>query len=86
MSSPADASADTPLLIADDPVLDMLNTVANVNGQTHDFWQNDADVSDWLVRAGWLAEPVASRYPPGVLLAVARHLRGVIRSLVEARK
>ena len=69
------AATDAPLLIADDPVLDMLNTVANVNGQPLDFWQSDVDVSDWLVRAGWLAEPVAGRYPPGVLLAVARHLR-----------
>ena len=86
MSSTASATADAPLLIADDPVLDMLNTVANVNGQPHDFWQNDVDVSDRLVRAGWLAEPVAGRYPPGVLLAVARHLREVIRALVEARK
>jgi predicted RNA-binding Zn ribbon-like protein len=67
-------------------VLDMLNTVANVDGQSHDFWQSDADVSDWLVRAGWLAGPLAGRYPAGVLLAVARHLREAIRTLVEARK
>ncbi len=74
------------MLIADHPVLDMLNTVANVDGQQHDFWQTDEDVSDWLVRAGWLTEPLAGGYPPGVLLAVARHLREVIRTLVEARK
>ncbi|GAQ26715.1 hypothetical protein SAMD00023378_0398 [Ralstonia sp. NT80] len=74
------------MLIADHPVLDMLNTIANVDGQPHDFWQTDEDVSDWLVRAGWLTEPLAGGYPPGVLLAVARHLREVIRTLVEARK
>ncbi|CAJ0786032.1 hypothetical protein LMG7141_01729 [Ralstonia condita] len=83
---PATASREIPPLIADHPVLDMLNTVANANGQPHDCWQTDADVSDWLIRAGWLAEPLAGRYPPGVLLAVARHLREVTRMLVEARK
>lgn len=86
MPAPITAATDAPLLIADHPVLDMLNTVANVNGQPHDFWQSDDDVSTWLVRAGWLTEPLAGRYPPGVLLAVARHLREVIRALVVARK
>lgn len=78
--------ADTPPLIADDAVLDMLNTVDHVQGRPHDFWQSDDDVSDWLVRAGWWAEAFAGQSPPGVLLAVARHLREVIRQLVEARK
>ena len=86
MPQPAAVSPDSPALIADHPVLDMLNTIANVDGQPHDFWQTDEDVSDWLVRAGWLTEPLAGGYPPGVLLAVARHLREVIRTLVEARK
>lgn len=83
---PTPAAPNAPMLIADDPVLDMLNTAANVNGQPHDFWQTDNDVSDWLARAGWTAAPLAGRYPPGVLLAVARHLREVIRVLVAARK
>ena len=86
MPQPAAVSPDSPALIADHPVLDMLNTIANVDGQPHDFWQTDEDVSDWLVRAGWLTEPLAGGYPPGVLLAVARHLREVSRTLVEARK
>ena len=64
----------------------MLNTVGNMDGQSCDLWQTDEDVSDWLIRAGWLAQPLAGRYPPSVLLAVARHLREVIRVLVEARK
>ncbi|MCO5400403.1 CGNR zinc finger domain-containing protein [Ralstonia sp. 21MJYT02-11] len=64
----------------------MLNTMARVNGQMLDFWQADEDVSDWLVHTGWLSEPLAGRYPVGALLAVARHLREVIRVLVEARK
>lgn len=86
MPTLAATAPDAPLLIADDPVLDMLNTAANVNGQPHDCWQTDDDVSSWLVHAGWLAEPLAGRYPAGVLLAVARHLREVIRVLVKARK
>ena len=53
------------MLIADHPVLDMLNTIANVDGQPHDFWQTDEDVSDWLVRAGWLTEPLADSDAPG---------------------
>lgn len=77
---------EAPPLIADDAVLDMLNTVDRTPGQQHDFWQSDDDVSDWLMRAGWSAEPLPGRYPPGALLAVARHLREVIRQLVEARK
>ena len=75
-----------PASIADHPVLDMLNTVANVNGQPHDFWQADEDVSAWLMQAGWVDETLAGRYPPGALLAVARHLREVIRTLVQTRK
>ncbi len=80
------SSPDTSALIADHPVLDMLNTGATANGEPHDTWQTDQDVSDWLIRTGWLAQPLAGRYPAGVLLAVARHLREVIRVLVEARK
>lgn len=86
MSSTASATIDALLLIADDPVPDILNTVANVNGQPYDFWQNNVDVSDWLVRAGWLAEPVVGRYSPDMLLAAAQHLCEVIRALVEACK
>jgi len=48
MPQPAAVSPDSPALIADHPVLDMLNTIANVDGQPHDFWQTDEDVSDWL--------------------------------------
>ena len=64
----------------------MLNTVDSMDGQSCDLWQTDGDVSNWLMHAGWLTQPLVGRYPPGVLLAVARHLREVIRVLVEARK
>ncbi len=84
-TTPTPAS-NMPASIADHPVLDMVNTMANVNGQRHDFWQTDEDVSAWLMHAGWVDGPLAGHYPPGALLAVARHLREVIRTLVQARK
>ncbi len=84
-TTPAPVS-EMPTSIADHPVLDMLNTVTSVDGRPHDVWQTDQDVSAWLVHAGWVDEPLAGRYPPGALLAVARHLREVIRTLVRARK
>ncbi|CAH0447139.1 hypothetical protein LMG10661_03203 [Ralstonia syzygii subsp. syzygii] len=84
-ATPTPAS-NMPASIADHPVLDMLSTVANVNGQLHDAWQTDEDVSAWLLRAGGADGPLAGRYPPGASLAVARHLREVIRTLVRSRK
>lgn len=38
------------------------------------------------MRADWLAGPVAGHYPPGVLLAMAQHLREVIHALMGAHR
>lgn len=73
-----------PLLLADHPVLDMLNTQARVDGVAHEFWRSDADVQAWLERTGW--EFPASRFAKGQLLTAALDLREAVRELVERRK
>ncbi|MGB3122570.1 MAG: ABATE domain-containing protein [Pseudomonas sp.] len=75
-----------PPVLADDPVLDMLNTLANIDGVPLDFWQADADVERWLVRLEWVQEGSVPAFETGALLGTARALREVIRELVAARK
>lgn len=75
-----------PYLLADHPVLDMLNTVATVSGDRHEFWQTDADVIRWLIRTGWVEESAAADLPRQGLAEAARDLRETIRALVEAKK
>lgn len=83
---PATAAPSEPYVLADDPVLDMLNTLANIDGVPWDFWQVDADVVAWLVRLRWVEPNNMPEFEPGALLAAARALREVIRELVAARK
>lgn len=75
-----------PYVLADHPVLDMLNTRANVDGVPFEFWQGDADVERWLVRLGWAEEGAVPVFEEGALLGAARGLREVIRVLLEQRK
>ena len=75
-----------PYVLADHPVLDMLNTRANVDGVPFEFWQGDADVQRWLVRLGWREEGAVPVFEEGALLGAARGLREVIRLLLEQRK
>lgn len=75
-----------PYVLADDPVLDMLNTLANIDGVPWDFWQVDADVQAWLVRLSWVPSDSLPALEEGALLNAARELREVIRELVAARK
>lgn len=75
-----------PYVLADDPVLDMLNTRANVDGEPFEFWQADADVARWLVRLGWVEAGEIPAFEDGALLATAKTLREVIRVLLAARK
>lgn len=72
-----------PMILADDPALDLLNTTPKVDGVLVDFFQRDEDVVRWLVAAGFTAEgePVTSG-----LLAAARGLREALRKLVLRRK
>ncbi|WP_017254308.1 CGNR zinc finger domain-containing protein [Pseudomonas tolaasii] len=75
-----------PYVLADDPVLDMLNTLANVDNVPWDFWKTDADVERWLVRLEWAKEGSVPAFEEGELLGAARTLREVVRELVAARK
>ncbi|MGA9700976.1 CGNR zinc finger domain-containing protein [Pseudomonas sp.] len=80
------AASVEPYVLADNPVLDMLNTRANVDGQPFEFWQSDGDVERWLVRLGWAEEGAIPVFEPGALLAAAVQLREVVRVLLEQRK
>lgn len=75
-----------PYVLADHPVLDMLNTRANIEAVPVDFWQSDADVKRWLVRLEWFAPGEIPEFEEGALLTAARYLREVIRDLLEQRK
>ncbi|MGR3885435.1 CGNR zinc finger domain-containing protein [Pseudomonas sp. 1152_12] len=87
MATPTPAvTPSEPYVLADDPVLDMLNTLANIDGVPWDFWQVDADVARWLVRLEWVQEGRVPGFEEGALLKAARELREVIRALVAARK
>ena len=80
------APPSQPYVLADEPVLDMLNTLANIDGQPVDFWHTDADVAHWLVRLEWVAQASIPTFEEGALLGAARQLREVVRELVAARK
>ncbi|MFB3301844.1 CGNR zinc finger domain-containing protein [Pseudomonas sp. AMR01] len=87
MTTPiAPATPLEPYVLADDPVLDMLNTLATIDGEPWDFWTVDADVERWLVRLEWVQEGHLPRFEEGALLTAARTLREVVRELVAARK
>lgn len=73
-----------PYVLADHPVLDLLNTRAVVDGASSEFLHSDADVEAWLTRTGWDL-PVA-RFDKGALLQAALTLREAVRELVERRK
>jgi predicted RNA-binding Zn ribbon-like protein len=74
-----------PLFIAEHPALDLLNTTPMVEGKLTDLLQSDADVLHWLAQDGFPV-PAHAPSPAGSLLADARKLREVIRTLVEKRK
>lgn len=80
------ALPDEPVLLGDDPVLDMLNTKANIDGVSVEFWQSDDSVARWLVRTGWFEAGQIPVFADGTLLAAALELREIIRELLEQRK
>ena len=71
--APSSASAEAdPELVGDHPALDLLNTIARVDGGLVDVWQSDDDVLRWLVRTELMEAKVACRrgearywLPPG---------------------
>lgn len=79
-------SATVPHIEADHPALDLLNTVAQVDGQPLDSWGADADVAGWLVRTGWYSSDTIDAARTAGLLEAGRALRETVRSLVSRRK
>lgn len=75
-----------PLLIGDHLALDFLNTVAQVDGAPHDFFQRDEDVVRWLEAAGCLSGGGEVNARAGTLLTAARQLRAVILHAVQQKK
>jgi predicted RNA-binding Zn ribbon-like protein len=80
------SGAPGPVLVADHPALDMLNTVIRTEAGLTDIWQSDEDVLHWLVQTGLLERAAMFRFRRGRLLATARTLRELVRTLVIARK
>jgi predicted RNA-binding Zn ribbon-like protein len=72
-----------PQVIADHSALDLMNTVAIVDGKLVDFFQTDSDVVRWLIRTGFADRPTV---PQSGLLEAAKALRETIRALVTQRK
>jgi predicted RNA-binding Zn ribbon-like protein len=69
--------------LGDHPALDFLNTVPLVDGVLVDSLASDSDVAEWLRLSGWPVESDANAGKASALLAAARELRSVIRTLVE---
>jgi predicted RNA-binding Zn ribbon-like protein len=72
--------------VGDHPALDLLNTVARLDGKLVDSLQSDSDVHGWLADAGWPIQGDPANSKPGTLLNSARTLREAVRKLVETRK
>jgi predicted RNA-binding Zn ribbon-like protein len=79
-------AAAWPPVAADHPALDLLNTVAQIDGKPVDSWTSDADVQRWLIRAGWYVEGAIEAGATRGLLRAARALRETVRALVIDRK
>lgn len=89
MSGPAASSASptvAPLFVGDHPAMDLLNTIVRLEGGLVDVWQSDRDVLGWLGRTGLAETKTAAHFRRGDLLAAARRLREIVRTLVVARK
>ena len=73
-------------LLADHPALDMLNTGGlGHDGQRVERWRDDADVLEWLGKAG-MGDVGSAGVARGELVDAARTLRETVRTLVQARK
>ncbi|MFP3645818.1 CGNR zinc finger domain-containing protein [Paraburkholderia sp. SIMBA_054] len=74
------------LTLADDPVLDFLNTIAQGENGLYEYLETDKDVVDWLRTMGVRGDDIASDFKRGSLANAARRLRDVIRELVSQKK
>lgn len=86
MATSVTPGAEGPWFIAEHSALDFINTQAWAENGTHDFWQSDDDVKNWLQQSGLAVVPEVFTATPGALLAEARKLRGLVLQLVEEKK
>ena len=84
--APDQSDAPWPTVAADHPALDLLNTIAQIDGKPVDSWSSDADVAQWLVRAGWYKQGAITAGQTRGLLKSAQSLRETVRTLVAERK
>lgn len=92
MSTPTRRTAKTtvapPYFIADNLALDFINTAIGADPKRVECLNNDAQVLDWLRRAGLPAETARQPLPGqrGALLRAALALRAIARELLLSRK
>ena len=79
------AETPAPLLLADHPVLDLLNTRMMVEGHRQDLLTDGVQAVEWLHRVGLPLEDVGGEADRQRLLEQLRTLRDVIEPLVLAR-
>ena len=75
-----------PLFVGDDLALDFVNSAFGVGEGKRECLGSDAQVLDWLQRAGLPASPQGVTGRPGALLKAALALRQTARGLLESRK
>jgi predicted RNA-binding Zn ribbon-like protein len=80
------AAYDERVKLGGHPALDILNTVARVDGKLVDSLQTDDDVLRWLSRIGLPVETDFADIQGSSLLQTARELRETLRTLIEKRK
>lgn len=75
------------MLIADDPALDFLNTIGAPRGETFEWLKTGADLCDWLVQVGLIAQADLqglSHHPDlDAAAAEARMLREAFRTYLH---
>jgi predicted RNA-binding Zn ribbon-like protein len=74
-----------PLVLADHPALDLLNTKMMVEGQTRDLLSDDEDAARWLEQIGFGSSTELPVAVNGRLVGELRALRDCIENLIAAR-
>ncbi|XUW91205.1 ABATE domain-containing protein [Burkholderia sp. M6-3] len=74
------------LILADNPALDFLNTLAQGDDGPVEYLSTNKDVIAWLQRMDYLGERGPRAFPRDVLAERARTLRETIRKLLMQRK
>jgi predicted RNA-binding Zn ribbon-like protein len=79
-------SAPEFLMLADDPALDFMNTLAQREGGLIEYLNTNKDVIAWMQAQGYLDTGDLPALKREVLADVAKSLREVVRKLIAQRK